>query len=38
MITTRAVPALPAHHRHVAQSNVTPQDFADALAATLRPG
>jgi hypothetical protein len=38
MITTRAVPALPAHHRHVAQSDVTPQDFADALSAGVAAG
>jgi len=31
MITARAVPALPAHHRHATQSSVTLQDFADPL-------
>src|SRR6266487_6977828 len=34
MITTRAVPALPAHHRRAAQSSVTLQDFADPLEGT----
>src|SRR5512140_1257884 len=32
MITTRAVPALlPAHHRRVARTHLTPKDFADPL-------
>ena len=31
MITARAVPALPAHHRHLAQSSLTIKDFAEAL-------
>ena len=35
MITTRAVPALlPAHHRRVAQTHVTPKDFADPLTSS----
>ena len=36
MITTRAVPALlPAHHRRVARTHLTPKDFADPLGGAL---
>jgi hypothetical protein len=37
MITTRAVPALlPAHHRRVARTHLTPKDFAEPLPAWYR--
>src|SRR5512140_3591737 len=36
MITTRAVPALlPAHHRRVARTHLTPKDFADPLGCAV---